>query len=102
MRSIGCVGPVAACVVSVRTARVRRASLFRQGAWRQLICLITQQGGFGGFTAYSGCNSSTATWRVLAGRDNQAILDKHPFDYPRLYPGHRSRGVGHSEVLNGP
>ena len=77
----------------------------------QLICLSrelvgiaiglkVQQGGSGGFTADSGCDSSTAVWRVLAGGINQAFLDKYPLDAAGLHSGHRPCGVGLSEVLN--
>ena len=57
------------------------------------------KGGLGGFLAHRVRGSSPTVGGIFAGGNRQAILDKHPFDDPRLYPRHRPRGVGHSEVL---
>ena len=59
------------------------------------------KGSLGGSFAHRGRGSSPTVGGVFAGGNRQAILDKHPFDDPRLYPRHRSRSVGHSEVLTG-
>jgi hypothetical protein len=59
------------------------------------------KGELGGFLAHRGRGSSPTVGGVFAGRNRQAILDKHPVDDPRLYSRHRSRGVGNSEVLTG-